>query len=128
MYGLTEVTGAITVADPKAKIPSVGKLRHGVKLKVVDVKSKKSLGPNAIGELCVKSIGLMKCYVGNPETTKEAIDDEGWLHTGDLGYYDDNEFLYVVDRIKDVIYIMGCEHVSQNKRIKIKCIGLIIFL
>ena len=70
---------------------------------------KKVLGPNKIGELYLKSQGMMKCYVGNPDATKEVIDDDGWYHTGDLGYYDDNEYLYIVDRIKEMIKVQNMQ-------------------
>lgn len=115
VYGITELSGVVTEADPAANVLSVGRLGLGVKLKIVDVESKKSLGPNQTGEICFKSMGLMKGYVRNPEATKEAIDDDGWFHTGDLGYYDDNEFVYIVDRIKEIFKCQNV-HVSLNLR------------
>lgn len=107
VFGITELSGVITEADPSANVLSVGKLGPGVRLKILDVKTKKPLGPNQTGELCLKSEGVMKCYVRNPEATKEVIDDEGWFRTGDLGYYDDNEYLYIVDRIKEIIKVQN---------------------
>lgn len=102
-YGLIELSGRVTIANPKTNILSPGKLAPGVQLKVVEMDTKKSLGPNKVGELYLKSNGLMKGYVGNLEATNEAIDDDGWFHTGDLGYYDDHEYIYIVDRIREMI-------------------------
>lgn len=53
----------------------------------------------------MKSPGIMLGYVGNEEGTSESIDEEGWLHTGDIGYYDENGKIYVIDRIKEMIKV-----------------------
>lgn len=117
MYGSSEV-GRIAderIGDgtPGGNIFSVGKLKPGIQLKVVDMETKKSLGPNKVGEFWLKSDLMMKCYVGDPDSTNEAIDKDGWLHTGDLGYYDDNENLYVVDRVKELFickdFLVSCD-------------------
>jgi len=64
------------------------------------------LGPNQPGELCLKSPMIMMGYYNNEEETKQTIRD-GWLHTGDVLYYNENEELFVVDRIKDMIKVKG---------------------
>lgn len=81
---------------------SVGKLGTALRMKVINDEGK-SLGPNQPGEICLTSPGLMKGYVGNEEATRAAIDKDRWFHTGDIGYYDENGFIYVVDRKKELI-------------------------
>jgi acyl-CoA synthetase (AMP-forming)/AMP-acid ligase II len=76
-------------------------------VKVVDVGTGKSLKRNMNGELCVKGPQVMKGYFNNPEATEAMIDRDGWLHTGDWGYYDDDNDFFVVDRIKDIIKVKG---------------------
>jgi long-subunit acyl-CoA synthetase (AMP-forming) len=49
----------------------------------------------------------MNGYLNNPEDTAKTIDDEGWLHTGDLAYYDDNKYFYIVGRLKEIIKVKG---------------------
>ncbi|GBP80385.1 Luciferin 4-monooxygenase [Eumeta japonica] len=63
------------------------------------------LGPRTTGEICVKGPVLMKGYVGIPR--EQYLDEEGFLQTGDLGYYDEDQYVYIVDRIKDVIKYVG---------------------
>lgn len=70
--------------------------------KVID-ENGKSLGPNQRGELCFKGDRIMKGYVGDPVATKNTIDKDGWLHTGDIGYYDEDKQFYIVDRLKELI-------------------------
>lgn len=55
------------------------------------------------GEICIKGPYLMKGYINNPEATAAVYDEDDWFHTGDIGYYDEDCFLYVVDRLKDLI-------------------------
>lgn len=74
---------------------------------MIDLKTGKSLGMNKIGELCFKGPMIMKGYYGNPEATSATIDAEGWLHTGDVGYYDKDNCFYIVDRLKELIKYKG---------------------
>ncbi|XP_050359872.1 luciferin 4-monooxygenase-like [Nymphalis io] len=67
---------------------------------VVDLKTREPLGPNQKGEICFKTPALMKGYIG---VDYEYLDDEGFFKTGDIGYYDEDKYFYVVDRIKDLI-------------------------
>ena len=59
------------------------------------------------GELCFKGNNIMKGYLGDEKATKAAIDDDGFLHTGDVGYYDEDEYFYIVDRVKELIKYKG---------------------
>lgn len=63
-----------------------------------------SLGPGQEGEICLKSPFMMKGYINNPEATAATFDDNGWFHTGDIGYYDEDGFLFVIDRLKDLFF------------------------
>ncbi|XP_068647100.1 4-coumarate--CoA ligase-like 7 [Aristolochia californica] len=106
-YGLTETSGAATffvsAKDSRARPSSVGVLFPGFEAKVVEEDSGVAMPPGRKGELWLRSGTVMKCYHGNEEATAGAIDSEGWLRTGDLGYFDEHGFLYIVDRIKELI-------------------------
>lgn len=62
----------------------------------------------------------MKGYVGDPKATAETIDKDGWLHTGDIGYYDEDEYFFVVDRIKELIKYKGFQ-VRSSKQWVLSC-------
>jgi long-chain acyl-CoA synthetase len=94
-YGLTESSALVTSTAPGgSRLGSVGTAAPGVELRID--------GDEEIGEICVRSPSVMLGYWGQPEATAEAIED-GWLRTGDLGYVDEDGYLYVVDRKKDLI-------------------------
>ncbi|CAN7981691.1 unnamed protein product, partial [Ixodes pacificus] len=107
-YGLTE-TFALVSCTPAGNIrtDNVGVPCAGTKVKILDLFSGDSLGPYQKGELVVQSKTLMKGYYGRPEATQEVLSSDGWLRTGDLGYYDSNGQIYIVDRIKQMIKCMG---------------------
>lgn len=86
----------------------------------MDTSTGRSLGPNQVGEIVVKSIGIMKGYIGNDEATKTAIDEDGWYHTGDLGYYNENKCIYIVDRIKEIIKF-------RNMQVSLQKLEFLIF-
>lgn len=85
---------------------SIGKILPFVECKIRDPETGKSLQAHQVGEICVKGPPVMKGYFGNPEATKAAFRD-GWLLTGDLGYYDEDEYFYIIDRLKELIKYKG---------------------
>jgi acyl-CoA synthetase (AMP-forming)/AMP-acid ligase II len=106
LYGLTE--GFVTVLDKldyHNKPASVGIPLPLFDMKILD-ESGTELPPNQVGEICGKGPILMPGYYKQPDLTKKTIVD-GWLHSGDLGYVDDDGFLYLVDRKKDMIISGG---------------------
>lgn len=114
LYGLTETIGAGTFLPPEAHDPSWGKLRScGVPwpaavVRVVDGEDN-PLPPGEVGEIVIKAGFVMKGYWNRPEATEEALRG-GFFHTGDAGYFDEDGFLYIHDRVKDMI-LSGGENV-----------------
>jgi long-chain acyl-CoA synthetase len=101
-YGLTE-TAALITSNPvgREKSGSVGLPVPGTELRIVD-EHDRDLPPGEVGEVCARSPGVMRGYWHSPDATAEAVRD-GWLHTGDLGYTDEEGYLFIVDRKKDLI-------------------------
>ncbi len=111
-YGLSESIGPGCVhlgLDNINKIGAIGKAGFGWQTKIVDADGQEISQPNRVGELCVKGPGVMSCYYNDPHATAEVLKD-GWLYTGDMAQYDEDEFIYLVDRKKDVI-ITGGENI-----------------
>lgn len=106
-YGMTETTGAVTRSNENTPEGSVGSVISGMELRIVDVDSGRTCGPHEKGELTVRGPTIMKGYYGDPKATSEMIDANGWLHTGDIGYFDENESVFIVDRIKEMIKHKG---------------------
>ncbi|CAG9789350.1 unnamed protein product [Diatraea saccharalis] len=107
-YGLTEVTMGVCVDIANHdKEGTCGHPGPGVCLKVVDIESREKLGPGKEGELCVKSVLRMKGYVGDEAAGDALVDDDGFVRTGDIGYYDSDGYVYVVDRLKELIKYKG---------------------
>lgn len=105
-YGMTETTFAILFQTKLRKSGSVGEVLPGQWAKIID-ETGKSLGPNENGELLLKGTVIMHSYVGNDAATKGTIDEGGWLHTGDVAYYDDDKQFFIVDRLKELIKYKG---------------------
>lgn len=110
-YGLTETTSAVVAnvgVEYAAHLDSVGRPNLTADLRVEDGEGR-ALGVGEVGELCFRSPQVVKGYWNNPEATRASF-VEGWFHSGDLGYVDADGFVYVVDRLKDVV-IRGGENV-----------------
>ncbi|MGD9967263.1 MAG: fatty acid--CoA ligase [Hyphomonadaceae bacterium] len=115
-YGMTETTGTITYLPPEDHDPkgnermrSAGLPMPGVEIVILDGEGQQ-LGPGQVGEVATRSIANMKGYWRKADATAAAIDREGWLRTGDAGYLDRDGYLFIQDRIKDMI-ITGGENV-----------------
>jgi acyl-CoA synthetase (AMP-forming)/AMP-acid ligase II len=115
VYGLTETTGAITYLPPEdhsgaspERLKSCGKPMHGVEIKILDA-SRRELPPGEIGELVCRTPQIMLGYWNLPDATAATIRN-GWLHTGDAGYMDRDGYVYIYDRVKDMI-ISGGENI-----------------
>src|SRR2546421_9348751 len=95
-------------ADPaKMKLGSVGTAAPNTECKIIDAATGAELGVNEEGELCVRGPQIMKGYLNNAEATARTIDADNWLHTGDIGYADDDGHFYIVDRVKELIKYKG---------------------
>lgn len=109
-YGMTE-TSPVTHSSPadpaQVKFGSVGVPAPNTEVKVIDLETGAALGPNKEGEVCVRGPQIMKGYLNKPDATAATIDPEGWLHTGDIGYADEDAHFYIVDRAKELIKYKG---------------------
>ncbi|CAD7089736.1 unnamed protein product [Hermetia illucens] len=102
VYGSTEIGGAVSTNMNPFKSGSVGKLVDNVQVKIVDDKGT-ALGPNENGEICVKTVYKFLGYYGREKDLGTALDSEGWIHTGDIGHMDNDGFLFIVDRKKEIM-------------------------
>ena len=110
-YGLSESIGPGCVhlgVENIHKVGAIGKAGYGWQTKIIDEKGE-PVKPGDVGELAVYGPGVMKCYYKNPEATDEVLHD-GWLYTGDMAREDEDGFIYLVDRKKDVV-ISGGENI-----------------
>ncbi|XP_011294887.2 probable 4-coumarate--CoA ligase 1 [Musca domestica] len=107
-YAITEV-GMISIDIGLKRSGSVGKMAPNVQLRIVDEQGR-NLNSNEIGEILVHCPYPWAGYYGNPEETQRVMDSLGWYHTGDLGYMDGENFLYIVDRKKDIMKYNGFQY------------------
>ncbi len=117
-YGLTEASPVFTqtsVDDSVEKrVNTVGKAQPNIEVKVIDPKTGERLPPNEPGEICCRGYNVMKGYYKMPEKTKETIEEDGWLHSGDIATCDEEGYYTIVGRIKDMI-IRGGENIYPRE-------------
>ncbi|XP_038977105.1 4-coumarate--CoA ligase-like 4 [Phoenix dactylifera] len=109
-YGLTESTGmgaTTDSAEESRRYGTAGLLSPNTEARIVDPDTGVSLPVNRTGELWIRGPSVMKGYFKNPEATRATLDSEGWLRTGDICYFDHDGFLFVVDRLKELIKYKG---------------------
>jgi long-chain acyl-CoA synthetase len=116
MYGLTETCGGACFLPPSDHKPgsprmrSAGKPLPGVAIKIVEPGGERQLGSGEVGEICLKTPAVMRGYWNQDQETARIVDAEGWLRTGDAGYLDADGYLYITDRVKDMV-VTGGENV-----------------
>lgn len=118
VYGQTEASPGCTQTladDPiEVRVNTVGRAFPGVEIKIIDPATGETLRPNQNGELCARGYNIMKGYYKMPEATAQAIDADGWLHTGDIACVDENGNYKITGRIKDMI-IRGGENIFPKE-------------
>ncbi|KAG6772169.1 hypothetical protein POTOM_023566 [Populus tomentosa] len=112
-YGMTEAGPVLSMCLAFAKEPfeiksgACGTVVRNAEMKIVDPDTGRSLPRNQAGEICIRGSQIMKGYLNDSEATERTIDNDGWLHTGDIGYIDDDDELFIVDRLKELIKYKG---------------------
>jgi acyl-CoA synthetase (AMP-forming)/AMP-acid ligase II len=126
LYGMTETSGMIAAlspedhdADGSPHMAAAGKVLPGVELAIVDAEGKR-LPPCQMGEIVTRSAGNMVGYWNLPDATAKAFDAERWFRTGDLAYLDEDGYLYIQDRVKDMI-ISGGENIYPTEVENLLC-------
>ncbi len=117
-YGLTETSPVMTQTrtddDIRKKTETVGRPMPEIEVQVVDPETNKAVGPGVQGEVCCRGYNVMRGYYNMPEETSRTIDPEGWLHSGDLGVMDEEGYLSITGRLKDMI-IRGGENIYPRE-------------
>ncbi|OQC23272.1 MAG: Long-chain-fatty-acid--CoA ligase [Deltaproteobacteria bacterium ADurb.Bin072] len=115
-YGMTE-TSPLTVVNPvkgRKKLGTIGVPLLNTEIRLVDPGTGQEVGIGQPGEICVKGPQVMVGYYNRPEETRKVIDDDGYLHTGDVAVMDEDGFLRIVDRTKDMIIVGGFKVFSRK--------------
>ena len=118
VYGQTETSPGVTMTttrDPIDKrVATVGRVFPHTEIKIIDPETKKIVPRGEIGEICARGYMTMRCYYNNPTATRQAKDEHGWVHTGDLGSFDPEEFVHIEGRLKDMV-IRGGENIYPRE-------------
>ncbi|KAH9362072.1 hypothetical protein HPB48_002050 [Haemaphysalis longicornis] len=99
-FPMTEVK--VSILKDRSQQVAKGSVYHSSP-QIIDIETKEALGPNEDGEICARGPQVMKGYINNKEATDKTIDADGWLHTGDVGHFDEDGNVCVVERVKDLI-------------------------
>lgn len=117
-YGQTETSPCVSIGDvgdsDVENANTAGRIIQGCETGIFDLETGQQVPVDVIGEIRVRGYNVMQGYYNLPEETRNTIDENGWLHTGDLGYLNERRFLYVTGRIKDMI-IRGGENISPRE-------------
>jgi AMP-binding enzyme len=111
-YGLTETSPVVTAhpsEEARIRHGRAGQLLPNTEAKVVDPATGEALGRNRDGELCFRGPQVMRGYLTRPQETAQMLDPDGWLHSGDIGHVEDDGYVYVVDRVKELIKYKGLQ-------------------
>ena len=119
-YGLAEATLAVAIwprftplrLDSSGRFLSVGHACRGVSVRIMQ--DDRVVGPGEEGEIVVRSPGVMQGYYGNSEATRRVLSPDGWLRTGDLGFLDAEEYLFITGRVKDLIILGGANVIPAD--------------
>jgi len=118
VYGQTETAPGITMTttrDPlERRVSTVGRVFPHTEIKIIDPKSGKIVPRGEIGEICARGYCVMKCYYHNPSATNATLDENRWNHTGDLGTIDEEGYVKIVGRLKDMV-IRGGENIYPRE-------------
>lgn len=118
VYGQTETSPGVTMTtthDPiERRVSTVGKAFPHVEIKIVDPQTQRIVPRGMPGEICARGYVVMKCYYNNPSGTRSTIDADGWNHTGDLGTMDEEGYVRIVGRIKEMV-IRGGENIYPRE-------------
>ena len=119
LYGISEASPCCSISDClhdslEDRMNRMGKPLPGVEMKIISPQTGEPLSPNDKGEICARGWNLMQGYYNKREETAKAIDSEGWLHTGDLGFIDEKGLVFFMGRIKNVVR-SGGENISPEE-------------
>jgi len=109
-YGLTETCGVVTICRPEDSAERIshssGRAMDGVEVKLVDPQGSE-VPAGTDGEICCRGFNVMQQYFNNPEATAETVNADGWLHTGDVGVMDEDGYVKITGRIKEMFIVGG---------------------
>lgn len=118
VYGQTESSPGVTMSSTddslERRVTTVGRPMPHTEIKIVDPKTGKIMPRGETGEICARGYCIMRCYYNNPQATDSVVDEEGWLHTGDLGTLDEEDYCKITGRLKDMV-IRGGENIYPRE-------------